>query len=294
MRNAARFARLILGLLCLIVLFCNLEQAVCGVIYVDNRLGNNTLNGISPKIVDGQNGPVKTITRAIQYAKQGDKIILANNETPYFESLSLSGKRFSGLGKEKFTILGNGAIISGAIKIPPNGWRQSGNGLWKVTPFRKGFFNLYHNGKRLPEYRPAENQAVKLEKILPGNWAVHRGAIYYRALKNQLPPTESFTLAGKSVGLSLIDIDGLQISDLTFEKFRMDGINVHDRCKNIVLENVTCTENGRCGLSVNGTSQVKVIDSKLINNRIYDLLITEQAVADLRKTELSKKASVSE
>lgn len=294
MRNAARFAKLNLALLCLMILFFDLQQAVCGVIYVDNRLGNNVLNGISPKIVDGQNGPVKTIARALQYAKQGDKIILANNETPYFESLSLAGKRFSGLGKEKFTILGNGAILSGAIPIPQNGWKQLGNGLWKVTPFRKGFFNLYRNGKSLPEYRPAKNQTVDLDNILPGKWATHQGAIYYRGLKNQLPDTESFSLAGKSVGLTLIDIDGLHITDLTFEKFRMDGINIHDRCKNVVLENVTCTENGRCGLSVNGTSQVEVIDSKLINNRIDDLLITEQGVADLKNTELSKKASISQ
>ncbi len=79
---------------------------------------------------------------------------------------------------------------------------------------------------------------------------------------------EAFSLAGMSVGLSLVDVVGVQISDVTFENFRIDGINVHDRCKNIILENVTCTGNGRSGLAVNGTSQVEVIDSKLTDNRI--------------------------
>lgn len=293
MRNTVRFVESKSVLLCLIVLFCQIERAECDEIYVDNRAGNNSLNGFSPKIVDGKNGPVKTIQRALDYAKQGDKIILINNETPYYESITLAGKRFSGLGKESFTIIGNGATISGAIKVPQNGWRKLNNGLWKVTPFRKGYFNLFLDGKSLPEYRPEKNQSVQLDQIPPGSWAVYQGAIYYKGLKNQLPPAESFSLAGNSVGLSLVDVDNVYITDLTFEKFRLDGINIHDRSKNVVLEKVTSKENGRAGLSVNGTSQVEVIDSKLINNRIEDLLITEQALANLTKTKLSKKVSVS-
>tara|TARA_R110002095_G_scaffold147182_1_gene127236 strand:+ start:16273 stop:17058 length:786 start_codon:yes stop_codon:yes gene_type:complete len=259
---------------------------------VDNRAGNNALNGFSPKIVDGNNGPVKTIQRALDYARRGDKIILINNQTPYYESISLSGKRFSGIGKEKFTILGNGVTLNGSIKIPMNGWKQLGNDLWKVSPYRKGYFNLYLDGKVLPEYRPEKKQPVKLDDIPAGKWAVHQGAIYYRGSKNQLPPTEAFSLAGNSVGLSMIDVEGVYISDLNIENFRIDGINIHDRCKDVVLEKVICSGNGRSGLSVNGTSQVKVIDSKLINNRLEDLLVTEQGVADLKQTELSKKGTV--
>ncbi len=293
MRNAVRFVEMKSTILCLIFLFCGLPLADCGVIYVDNRAGNNALNGIAPKIVGGKNGPVKTIQRALSYAKPGDKIVLIKNDTPYFESLTLSGKRLSGVGKEKFTILGNGATISGAIPIPMNGWRQQRNGLWKVTPYRKGFFNLYLDGKSLPEYQPEKGKPVKLEDIPSGKWAVYQGAIYYHGLKNQSPPVESFSLAGKSVGLSLIDVNDVYISDLTFENFRQDGINIHNRCKGVVLENVTCSGNGRSGLSVNGTSQVEVIDCKLIDNRIDDLSVTELGAADLKNTKLGKKVSVS-
>ena len=294
MRNVLRFVDLQSGLLCFLFLVCLAHSAAeCGVIYVDNRAGNNALNGIAPKIVSGKNGPVKTIKRALEYARPGDKIILINNEIPYHESIALSGKRFSGIGQEMFTILGNGATISGAIPVPQNGWKPLKEGLWKVTPFRKGYFNLYLDGKTLPEYRPETDQEVKLTDIPSGNWAVYKGAIYYRELKNQLPPSEAFSLAGMTVGLSLVDVEGVQISDVTFENFRIDGINVHDRCKNIILENVTSTGNGRCGLAVNGTSQVEVIDSKLIDNRIEDLLITEQGVANLKQTKLGKKANLS-
>ena len=292
MQNAICFVKFKPGLLCLIILLCGFQPVDARVIYVDNRAGNNALNGFSPKIVDGNNGPVKTIQRALDYARRGDKIILINNNIPYYESISLAGKRFSGIGKENFTILGNGATLNGSIKVPMNGWKQLANNLWKVTPYRKGYFNLYLNGKILPEYQPEKKQPVKLDEIPAGKWAVYQGAIYYRGKKNQLPPAEDFSLAGKSVGVSLIDVEGVSISDLNIENFRIDGINVHDRCKNVVLENVTCSGNGRSGLSVNGTSQVEVIDSKLINNRVEDLLVTEQAVADLKQTELSKKGTV--
>ncbi len=292
MQNVVRFVELKSAILCLIVLFSELPMAECGVLYVDNRAGNNALNGIAPKITGGKNGPVKTIQRALDYAKPGDKIVLIKNDTPYYESLTLSGKRLSGIGKEKFSILGNGATISGAIPIPMNGWRKLPDRLWKVTPYRKGFFNLYLDGKSLPEHQPKKGQPVKLNEIPPGKWAVHQGTIYYRGLKNQLPPMESFSLAGKSVGLSLIDANDIYISDLTFENYRQDGINIHDRCKRIVLENVTCSGNGRSGLSVNGSSQVEVIDCQLINNRIDDLSVTEQGAADLKNTKLGKKASV--
>ncbi|QDV52727.1 right-handed parallel beta-helix repeat-containing protein [Gimesia fumaroli] len=292
MRNEIRFVRFKSGLLCLLLLLCGFQPVDARVIYVDNRAGSNALNGFSPKIVDGNNGPVKTIKRALDYARRGDKIILINNKIPYHESISLSGKRFSGIGKEKFTILGNGATLDGSIKIPMNGWKQLGSDLWKVSPYRKGYFNLYRDGKILPEYKPEKGQPVNLDDLSEGKWAVYQGAIYYRSSKNQLPPAEPFSLAGKSVGISLIDVDGVSISDLKIENFRIDGINVHDRCKNVILENVTCSGNGRCGLSVNGTSQVEVIDSKLINNRAEDLLVTEQAIANLKQTKLSKKGTV--
>ena len=293
MRYASRSVKFQTGFLTwLLLLSVGLSPAWCGSIYVDNRAGNNAFNGIAPKISSGMNGPVKTIQRALEYAQPGDKIILINNDRPYQEALTLSGKRFCGIGQDKFTILGNGATISGAIPVPRNGWRQLNNGLWKVTPFRKGYFNLYLAGKPVPEYQPAQGKPLKLSEIPVGNWAVHQGSIYYRETKNQLPPEEAFSLAGKSVGLSLIDVSGVHVSDVTFENFRVDGINVHDRCQDITLQNVTCTGNGRCGLSVNGTSQVKVIDSKLTQNRVEDLLITEQGVADLKATQLGKEAKL--
>lgn len=292
MQNIRARVKFRIGLLLLILLTGAHTSVESAVIYVDNRAGNNALNGFSPKITNGNNGPVKTIQRALEYAKPGDKIILTNNQIPYQETISLAGKRFCGIGREKFTILGNGATLSGAIPVPPKGWKNMGDGLWKVTPFRKGFYNLFLDGKPVSEYQPGKETPVSLKNIPAGKWAVFQGAIYYREQKNQQPFEQHFTLAGKSVGLSLVDVSGVHISDLIIENFRVDGINVHDRCKDITLENITSTGNGRCGLSVNGTSQVEVIDSKLLKNRVEDLLITEQGVAELKQTQLGKEVKL--
>lgn len=292
MRDASRSVTCRSGFLSLLLLLSGLISAEGGVIYVDNRAGNNAFNGIAPKVTNGMNGPVKTIQRALEYARPGDKIILTNNKIPYQEMITLSGKRFCSAGRDKFTILGNGATVSGAIPVPRNGWRQLADGLWKVTPYRKGYFNLYLDGKAVPEYQSENEETVKPADIPAGQWAVYQGSIYYREVKNQQPPMEPFTLAGKSSGLSLLDVSGVHIADITFEHFRVDGINVHDRCQDIVLENVTCTGNGRCGLSVNGTSQVDVIDCKLINNRLEDLLVSEQGVANLKQTQLGKEVKL--
>ncbi|MEQ9067398.1 MAG: hypothetical protein RLO18_11770, partial [Gimesia chilikensis] len=123
MPNASRSVRFQIRCLCLLLILSGWHiTAECGVIYVDNRAGNNSFNGIALKTTNGKNGPVKTIQRALEYAGPGDKIILINNDLPYEEALTLSGKRHSGLGTEKFTMLGYGATIRGAITVPHQGW----------------------------------------------------------------------------------------------------------------------------------------------------------------------------
>ncbi len=142
-------------------------------IYVDNRAGNNALNGIAPKIVSGKNGPVKTIKRALEYARPGDKIILINNDIPYHESFTLSGKRFSGIGQEMFTILGNGATISGAIPVP-QGWLETSKGRTVEShSISKRIFQPVPGWKNPAGISSRNRQEpVKLTDIPAGNWAV--------------------------------------------------------------------------------------------------------------------------
>ena len=40
------------------------------------------------------------------------------------------------------------------------------------------------------------------------------------------------------MGLSLYKVEHVVIRDLTFQHFQVDGVNVHDLCANVVLDNV--------------------------------------------------------
>ena len=57
---------------------------------------------------------------------------------------------------------------------------------------------------------------------------------------------------GQRVGVTLYDVRNVVIHNLQIEGFRQDGINAHDNVFDGLLVNVTCTRNGRAGLSTGG------------------------------------------
>ena len=263
-----------------------------GTIYVDNRIGNDGFSGTSRVAAIGKDGPVRTIRRALQLIRAGDTVILANHGDPYYESMELVGRRCCGHDESvPLRILGNGAVLSGARGIPASAWRQTQSRLWRFTPWRKGYYLLLKDGHPLPE-QPCQPEADALPGIPEGHWCAWKGSIYYNPGSLATPADQKLQFAAKSVGLTLYDVHGIRIADLTFRHFRLDGINAHDRCRDVVLENVTACENGRAGLCVAGSSDVVVRDSKLTDNRCHSVLITEQAGAALERTELSQPATV--
>lgn len=88
------------------------------------------------------------------------------------------------------------------------------------------------------------------------------------------PPSQrDFGIAFHDVGLTLYHVYNVRIVDLTLRHFRLDGVSAHSLCRNIVLENVTSTGNGRAGLFVGGTSGVEAVNCTLSGNRRHELLI---------------------
>ena len=101
------------------------ERCTASEFYVDNRIGSDTFDGVSSEVAGLRFGPMKTIGRALQKARQGDTIIIANRGIPYYEQLSINGRNNSGFGQAQFTIVGNGAIVSGARLVPPTAWKDN-------------------------------------------------------------------------------------------------------------------------------------------------------------------------
>ncbi len=267
-------------------------QTVCAAtIYVNNRIGSDALDGKSSGLLGAKAGPVRTIRRALRIADSADIVVLANTGTPYYESIQLFGKRHSGIGIGKFTIIGNGAVVSGARLVLPKAWRLVGSDLWKLTPWRKGHYQLILDAKPLPEHKDVASSADLL-KIPPGHWAAWRGSIYFKTKPLESPDLRNYAIAMLSVGLTLCDVRDVQVIGVTFRHFRLDGINAHDRCRNVVFDDVKSIENGRAGLVVAGSSSVRLVKSELANNRVHSLMVTERGDAVVDKSTFSQPPTV--
>lgn len=247
-------------------------------VYVDNVTGDDAFDAASATAINNISGPARTIRRALSLAKAGDTLVIVNQGQPYFETLELEGERFSGRAGNPFIISGNGALISGARRMSPTDWSYLGNSLWKFTPFRKGHYLLLNGSVPLPEQRVSPS-APALPKLASKKWCAWRGSIYYQAgpQPGQSPWDLPLAYAYDQVGISLYDVQNVIIRDLTIEHFRVDGVNAHDRCRGVILQNVQILENGRSGLAVGGSSLVGLKDSVMAGNRQAQLIVSEKA-----------------
>jgi hypothetical protein len=253
--------------------------------YVDSRIGDNLNDGKSPDTVDVTTGPVKTIRRGLERVGPGDTLHIANHGVPYTESLQIVGSRFRG----GFTIEGNGAVVTGAKPVPFQAWQPLGDGLWRFRPHRKAFYQLVTNGHAVREMNVMPG-AKSPPALGEGTWCAWHGMIYYRlyttAGSQSVDPDAPLEFAAEEVGITLLDVDDVLIRNLELRHFRLDGVNVHDRCQNIILDHVKLTENGRAGLAVGGSSLVGIKDSEVAGNRVTQILSTEVAQTELLNTQI--------
>lgn len=261
-------------------------------IFVDNLRGRDTCQGLVADPIDRISGPVRTLTRAAALARPSDTIHLANTGHPYQDDLRLFGKQHSGIPTLPFRVVGNGAVISGAKPVPPASWRPV-DGLWQVAPRRKGRFLLLRDGKPLPRHKLARNgPAPKTESIPDGHWAVWRGKIYYRTTDLLDADPVNLSIAGGSCGVSLFAVRNVRIENLVIEHWRLDGISSPGLCRNVVLKNVVCRENGRAGLVISGTSRIHGEQIELNGNLEHSLLIEDFGVADVVDGKFSQPPSL--
>ncbi|REJ86597.1 MAG: hypothetical protein DWQ34_26855 [Planctomycetota bacterium] len=278
---------------CLLVLSGSVRGAT---IYVDSRLGSDRYDGQSPETTSRETGPVRTLQRAVALAQASDTIELKNNGTPYFGDVSLVGARHSGNSSYPFRIHGNGSIISGAKPVPRNEWRLIGPNsekmtVWRITPFRKGHYQLILDGQAAPE-TDCPRDAETLPALEENHWCAWRGAVYVALPPSVDPGNRNFALADCEVGLTLLDVHDVIIKDLTLRHFRLDGVNAHDRCRDVLLDGLVCEQNGRAGLTVAGTSRILVMNTKAADNREASLLITELGQAELDACDLDQPPTV--
>ncbi len=269
------------------------NQLLAATIYVDNLHGDDALDGKASRTLTHVTGPVKTVQRGLRLLTNGGRLVIANHGIPYGGTMAMSGSRHSGRPLGPVEIIGNGAVVDGSHPVPARAWKSLGHRLWKMTPFRKAHYQLILNDQPVPEHKiPAD--AGTLPDIPDGHWAAWRGSIYYRATAETHPEVSPFAFAYHDMGLSLVDVHNVFVTDLTFRHFRIDGINAHDRCTNVILDNVTSVGNGRTGLSVGGSSEVTAKQSTFDSNRKDSVQITEQGALELQDSTISQPVHVAE
>jgi hypothetical protein len=274
---------------CAVLILASAQSLVAADLFVDNTVGDDICDGISPQPLDERSGPVRTISRGLKMVRPGDTLHVANHGIPYFESLEIVGWRFGG----GFTLEGNGAIVSGAKMVPFDAWQYVGDEVWRFTPRRKAFYQLISDDKALPE-DPCPPRAATLPKIRAGHWCAWRGSIYYRALpgRSQTQNDPPLWFAAEEVGITLLDVEAVVIHNLELRHFRLDGVNAHDRCTRVILDSVRLIENGRAGLAVGGSSTVGIKDSTVEGNRVAQILNAEVAQTEVLTSKIGEAPGV--
>ncbi len=216
--------------------------------YVDNVGGVDSL--ASYRL--GQN--LRTIQFALSLASPGDRIILKKNQIPYREEISVSGAATFGLSRLPIELLGNGAVLEGAEKIPDTQWEYVGDGVFRYLPRLVSYQVLFLDGK------PARKQistGAGPASLQPLEWTQYEGWIYFRTEPGKAPfqyPTLS--CCARAVGITLYQTRNVRISDLVVQGFQLDGINAADLAENVQVVGCTFRGNGRSGVCAGGVSQL--------------------------------------
>ena len=259
-------------------------------IYVDNLQGRNLNNGLIPDTTQISAGPVRTINRALDLAKAADVIILKNTGRPYYESISLTGARHSGIADHPFVIQGNGATISGLRSLPADGWREVSPRLWKLTFTRKGYYQLLRNGRVLPEFQVVD-VANPLEVLPAGHWVSWHGSVYFHQDQPEFPGSQAFAFSAEQTGISLHHVSNVLITNVTLQHFRFDGLHAQGLCDQVELDNVTSVENGRAGVVASNASTIQIFGGSIARNGRQQILeIGSSKAAQHPAIEVEKEA----
>jgi len=231
--------------------------------YVDNVQGDDRNDGLAQFRGTSGSGPFKTIARALRKVDGGDRVFLAKNADPYRESITLEGRNCSGNSFQAFQLIGNGATLDGSTTIGEEAWEHFAGNVFRFRPDRPKHQILFLDARPLPKVDA--NNRQQLSSLEPLHWALHQNHIYFCVEQDKLPSSYNLSCCGHSVGITLYQVHGVVISDLTVQGFQLDGVNAHDLVSNAHIQSSTLRGNGRSGVSIGGASRFR-IESCLIGN----------------------------
>jgi hypothetical protein len=245
-----------LTIICLALLASGPISDACATdLYVNNVAGDDLNDGRTVRTSGNRVGPFKSIGRALREARPGDRIVLAKNDEPYHESITIESTRNSGYSDQPFEIVGNGAIVDGSQPVPGGAWEHVRGKVFRFRPRGKSHHMVFLDG------RPAKRLHVEAKAKAPPQldeleWCLYGGYVYFCVESGEIPQTHDISHSVLPVGLTLYRVRHVRISDVIFQGFLLDGVNAHDGVLNTELVQLTCRGNGRSGISVGGASKV--------------------------------------
>jgi hypothetical protein len=280
--------QLILGLAALLAV-CSTASARN--VYVNNLAGSDRFDGLSEVRDSGLVGPVRSLQRALLVANFGDTIVIANTGTPYNESLHLTGARHSGNEDVPFRVLGNGATLTGRWTVPPDCWKAEGTNIWSFEPPKKGYYQLFRDDQSVEQFGVLRDR-YSVAGLKVGQYAVFQGRVFYRTGKGEDPRLMNFMMPQMTTGISLYGVRNVIVQDINVEHFRIDGLNAHDLCRNVLIRKVSSAQNSRSGMTVAGSSRVVLRNCEVKGNGANSLRIQERGEADVQDCKLDVEASL--
>ncbi|XZE56353.1 hypothetical protein SH139x_002458 [Planctomycetaceae bacterium SH139] len=245
---------------------------------VDNVAGSDSQNDRGQIAGPITSGPYRTINRALLAALPGDRIILTKTGEPYRECVSLVGWKHSGSPARPFEIVGNGATLDGSVTPAANRWRYQGNDVWELMHSPAGYGLFAVDGRGLARQPVADGD---LSQLSPLTWTRIGPRMYLKTAENLGPADYALTVTEQTTGLTLYDVQHVMIRDLVVRGYRLDGINIHDRCEEIGILDVSCRQNGRAGITVAGASQATIGATLADQNGQAQLRVEGRAIAYL-------------
>jgi hypothetical protein len=224
-------------------------------IFVDNVLGDDRRAGTMAAVAGETGGPCRSIAKALRIALPGDRIVVAKTARPYRESITIQGPRHSGDDRYPLVIVGNGATLDGTFSLADARWEHVGKGTFRTRPPHLSYQQLFLDDAPLARKQPPEGE---FPKLAPREWCLFQGWIYFCVEAGKLPPLYNLSCCGEQVGITLYEVHDVVVQDLAVRGFWLDGVNCHDNVKRTDLVRITASHNGRSGISIGGSSRVRI------------------------------------
>lgn len=239
------------------VAICLIGSVSARDLYVDNMAGSDRFDGLTPRAQRGS-GPCRTIQRALDLARKGDRISVAKTSKPYHESISVQAGRHTGTPDDPFVIIGNGAVIDGSAPIPEEAWAHHRGDIYRFQPRKLSHQQLFLNDRPLERVHVDASLLAPFPKLKPLQWCLYQGHVYFHTEPGRGPHQYALTHTALLTGITLYEVRSVRIEDFVVQGFVFDGVNAHDSAMDVDLQYLTCRGNGRSGISIGGSSRVRI------------------------------------